>query len=229
MTTSGVTTGQMTARDIVTQALTLIGVARPGRVPSAADGILGLTSLNWALKSLQQMGANIWRTQDVTYTVLANTIATTLTPDVIDVISARVVIPNAYERTLARWERGEYADLPNKGVVGSPTCFTFVKETNDSMIRLWPVPYVDMTLTAQVARTIEDVTNLSQTIDLPQEWTETVFYMLADRLIDSFGVAESSPATAQRIAKRAQALLAASLDADRPGSVYMKPFGVRYG
>lgn len=228
MATSGTITGILTARQVIRKAMSLIGVLAAGRDPSAADAQFALDSLNWLMKSMQADGCNIWRQEETALAWPAGTASMDLDPRVMDVIEARWLQAPGYQRQLARWERGEYVSLPNKAQQGPPTSYYPFKNRDVFTLYMWMVPNTASTLYYTAARVIDDAGALDDNLDLPQEWTETVFYNLADRLLEPFGVVQSSPATAQRISLRAQALYQKMLDFDTPGSVYMGSAG-RYG
>lgn len=214
MATSGTINTTMTGRAVVTRALKLLAVTGAGQTVDAEDGADGLEALNWMLKSMQADGVNMWRESERTLVVAAGSIETLITPRVVDVQSARIV--TGYERTLARWERGEYDQLPNKTSTGIPSCYFLDQRLDETYMRLWPVPYQDMTVIYTAARVIEDVTDLDQTLDIPQMWLETVCYNLAVNLYPTFGGERI-----EAVKSRADQLYALMLNHDRPASIYM--------
>ncbi len=218
MATSGTINSTLTARAIVTRALKLLSVAGAGQTVDAEDGADGLEALNWMLKSMQAEGVNMWREDEVSQVVLAGEIETLITPRVVDIQSARIV--TGYQRTLARWERGEYDQIPNKISPGIPSCYFLDQRLNETYLRLWPVPSIDMTVIYTAARVIEDVTDLDQTLDIPQMWLEAVCYNLAVRLYPSFGGERIDAVRAE-----AERLYALMLNHDRPASIYMGGYG----
>jgi hypothetical protein len=223
MSTSGTINETFTARDVVTQAMTLITVLGGGETPSADDAAQGLTQLQWMLKSWQSDGCNLWREEDTTIVVPADTKTVTLDPRVMDIQEARVEIATDYQRILARWERGQYIVLPNKDVSGSPTVFYFRRKRDSVTMTLWPVPTEETNVYCTTARVIEDVTGLDQNLDVPQEWFETVTYNLAARLLDTFGITETRPVVASKIVAMARELYDKLSGFDRPSSVYLQP------
>ena len=223
MSTSGSISETFTARDVITQALTLITVLGGGETPSADDAAQGLTQLQWMLKSWQSDGCNLWREEEETIVFPAATETLTLDPRVLDVQEARVEIDPTFQRILARWERGEYITLPNKTAPGSPTIFYFRRKRDTVTMTLWPVPPVETNIFCTTARVIEDVTDLDQNIDVPQEWCETVTYNLAARLLDTFGITETRPVVASKIVAMARELYDKLSGFDRPSSVFLQP------
>ena len=223
MPTSNSINETFTARDVVTQALTLITVLGGGETPSADDAAQGLTQLQWMLKSWQSDGCNLWREEEETIVFPAATETVTLDPRVLDVQEARVEIDPTFQRILARWERGEYITLPNKTAPGSPTIFYFRRKRDTVTMTLWPVPPVETNIFCTTARVIEDVTDLDQNIDVPQEWCETVTYNLAARLLDTCGITETRPVVASKIVAMARELYDKLSGFDRPSSVFLQP------
>lgn len=218
MATSGTINSTMTGRAIVTRALKLLSVAGAGQTVDADDGADGLEALNWMLKSMQAEGVNMWRENEVSQVVLAGAIETLITPRVIDIQSARIV--TGYERTLSRWERGEYDQIPNKTSRGIPSCYFLDQRLGETYLRLWPVPSTDMTVIYTAARVIEDVTDLDQEVDVPQMWLEAICYNLAVRLYPSFGGERIDVVKAE-----ADRLYGLMLNHDRPASIYFGGYG----
>lgn len=225
MTTSGTIASALTAADYVRLAMEELGVLSSGEVPTAEEGATGMERLNWLLKSLQADGANLWRDTETTVTFPANTATMTLTPRPIDVIEARVIMSSTYQLQLTRWELGEYRQIPNKAAPGRPTCYVLDKARDDVTMTVWPVPTTDTDVIYSYARVIEDVTDLTQTLDVPQQWAETVWMNLAARLANTFGATRADPASVERVTQYAGILAQKLLDQDRPASVYMGPVG----
>lgn len=223
MATSGQISETFTARDTITQALKLITVCGGSETPGADDANDALQQLQWMLKGWQADGCNLWREEEETIVFPAATATVYLAPRVMDVQEARVLITPDYQRTLARWERGEYVTLPNKDTAGSPTIFYFRRLRDSVTMTLWPVPTEETSVYCTTARVIEDVTDLDQNLDVPQEWCECVTYGLASRLLDPFGIAETRPQIAGRITARATALYDQMSNFDRPSAVFFKP------
>lgn len=228
MTTSGVITSQMTVSDFVTAAMQELGVLSAGEEPSAEEMQLGIRSFNWMLKSWASKGANLWRETDGSVVWPANTATVTLSPYCIDVEDVRFVQSPTFERPLLRWEKGQYSVLPNKATPGNPSIYVVTKTASAIKMTLWPVPTAISTVKYTYVRVTEDVTDGSETVDLPQEWTEAGYLELAANLAQTFGVTRVDPATAQIVASRAQGLFQNLMDQDRPASIFMGPVGSRY-
>jgi hypothetical protein len=226
MTTSGSIISTLTVSEIIETAMREIGVLSSGEQPTGEETTDAIRSLNWMLKSMPAKGLNLFRETEGSVTFDAGVATVTLDPDCLDVVEARFVQSSTYERPLARWENGQYRQIPNKGQRGYPTAFYLNKQVAGVTMTLWPVPNTDATVLYTYSRVPQDVTDGSETIDLPQQWIETVYLMLAARLVQTFGVTRTDPATAQIVAQRAAALEQQMLDMDRPASVFM---GSQYG
>lgn len=225
MALSGNIGGTLVARDVARMAMILIGGPLDNGEVSAEDGLTITTMLNYMLKSWQADGCNLWRLSDETVTIPADTKTVTLDPRVLDVMEARYDGAVTYQRQLARYEWGDYRSLPNKNASGLPTCFSLNKQRTFIEMSVWPVPTEDIEISYSGARVIEDVEDLNNDLDLPQEWMETAYTCLAERLIPIYNVDALSAPVAARITARAKFLYDKLLDFDRAGSVFMKPWG----
>jgi hypothetical protein len=224
MATSGVISGLMTARDIVTAALQDLAVIAGNEVPNANDMALGIRHLNWMLKEWMADGCNLWREFEDAVVIPANTASVTLDPRVVDVLEMRRVISSTNEMSLSRWERADYDCLPNKIAQGAPTCFVPLKLRDTYEVRFWMVPTVDTTIKYTAARVIEDVADEDDNVDAPQEWTSTIVANLAARLMPAFGEQFQNVQTVRLAAQLYQQMRAY----DRPASYFMGTYEYGY-
>lgn len=212
MTTSGTISSALTVRQVLTRAYRQARIIASGETPTGDEMDTGIEILNLMLKSWQT-DCNLWRETEGEITV--TTAETVLDPRCIDILEARLV--TTHERPLTRWEWGEYVAIPNKAVIGNPSCFVFRRQRDTVSIVLWPVP-VSAVIAFTYARVIQDVTTLEETLDVPQEWLECITTNLAVRLAEDFGAMEYLPAT---VFQRAETLLTQMRDLDRPSSYFM--------
>lgn len=223
MATSGDISGTLTARDICRMAMLLIGGPLDDGEVSTENGLVMTTMLNFMLKSWQADGCNLWRLSDEALNIPANTASVVLDPRVLDVMEARYVQSSTFQRQLDRWEWGDYRSLPNKNAAGFPTCFALNKQRTEIIASFWPVPTEDTVIYYSGARVIDDVNDLNDEVDVPQEWVETVYTVLAERCIPWLNVDALSAPVANRVTARAKFLYDKLLSFDRPGSAYLKP------
>jgi hypothetical protein len=91
---------------------------------------------------------------------------------------------NSTEITMARLNRDDYTNLPNKNFTANqPFQYWFNRTIPQSEIYLWPVPsdpFVQMTV--WYSRQIMDVGDLYGELEVPQRWYEAVVMMLAHRM-----------------------------------------------
>lgn len=228
MTTSGITTGTMTAEEVVQAAMEELGVLSAGERAEAETLAVGLRALNWMLKSFSARGVNKWRETSLTITLPANAASVALPVWVEDVLSARAVVSSTFQRIMFRYERGQYNQLPNKLSPGQPVNFYVDRGRDVATLYFWPVPNTATQIILDVVRVIDDVTDGTQTLDVPTKWLEAVYLGLAARMAGTMGVTRVDPTTAQNIAMRAQAFEQILLDEDRPASIYMGSYDERF-
>ena len=118
-------------------------------------------------------------TQPVNYFRMRETGGNTL--DVIEMYAAN----NPTEIPLARMNRDDWTNLPNKVFQGRPLQYWFDRQRDYPVMRIWPV--TDTTnmfgqLTIWRERYIMDVGSLTDTLDIPQRWYEAIVWQLAWRL-----------------------------------------------
>jgi hypothetical protein len=216
--TSGTTAFSSTARDLVTDALDENGILPLGEDPTAAELDKCLRRLNAMLKSWQMQGA-LWKQETIEQTITAATATIALPTYVRGVNGARYVESATNERQMVRFERDEYNVLPNKAAAGSSTIF-YVQRAEDALVlHVWPVPTSNNAIKLDIDRAMDTVTNAGETVDFPEELTETVYANLAVRCCAIF---QKEPSAELMI--RAQILERQMLDNYRPASYFMEAY-----
>lgn len=132
---------------------------------------------------------------------------------------------NPYEITMARLNRDDYVNLPNKAFQGRPLQYWFDRQRDIPLMTLWPTPSLAFT-TNQVSiwrkRYIMDVGNSSNTLDIPQRWFDAVVYNLAVKLMES--IAEINMDVLPILAQKAQLMLNRAQAEERDNSpIYWSP------
>ena len=91
---------------------------------------------------------------------------------------------NSTEVTMARLNRDDYTNLPNKNFTANqPYQYWFDRTIPQPSIYLWPVPsdpFVQMTV--WYSRQIMDVGDLTDELEVPQRWYEATIMMLSHRM-----------------------------------------------
>lgn len=217
MTSSGETVFVNTAREIVTEALKQVAIIAIDEEPTSSEYKSCETRLNAMLKSWQTKGVT-WKQETIEVTVPANTDNIELDSSIRDVNGARFLENANNDRQLGRFERDEYYRLPNKAAIGAPTVYYVDRKTTAITLYIWQVPSQDITLSLDIDRKIDTITDASQTVDIPEEWFETVFYCLAVRCAPVFG-AQLRPDIFQKAAELERELF----DNYRPASYFIGP------
>ena len=229
------TKSQLNAGQIIRRAYRILGVLPSGGSPTADQTEQGLIALNFMLKGWQADGINLYRQEQLTIPVLAGMgipgMPVTLVDLALGLEEARWVVqsggPDQFERPLGVFSYIDYQTLPNKlaATTSGPSVIMFDKQAYSSDFYLWPPPSDGGILKMTIGRSVYDVTQSSDILDVPIEWTEGVIYNLADRLMDDEGVAAADPATAQRIVEHATVFYQKLLNFDRPNSIFIRPYG----
>ena len=147
--------------------------------------------------------------------------ATTGTLNQTQVVLANM--PN--EIPMARLNRDDYVNLPNKAFQGRPLQFWVDRLLNAPVLYLWPVPsaqFVTAQVVVWVKRYIMDVGTMTQEIEIPQRWYDAIVYVLASRLAE-----ETPTVDPQMIAildqKAQRSLLEAENEERDDSPIYLTP------
>ena len=91
---------------------------------------------------------------------------------------------NSTEVTMARLNRDDYTNLPNKNFTANqPYQYWFNRTIPQAKITLWPAPsnaFVQMTI--WYSRQIMDVGDLSGELEIPQRWNQAIQFLLAHQM-----------------------------------------------
>ena len=129
------------------------------------------------------------------------------------------------EIPMARLNRDDYVNLPNKAFQGRPLQFWVNRQLNNPILYMWPVPsaqFVTAQVIVWVKRYIMDVGTMTQEIEIPQRWYDAIVYILASR------IAEETPTVdPQMIAildqKAQRSLLEAENEERDDSPIYLTP------
>lgn len=117
------------------------------------------------------------------------------------------------EIPMARLNQDDYTNLPNKQFLGRPLQFWYDRQRDTQYITLWPIPNQAAVFSQIVTwrrRYIMDVGSLTQNVDVPQRWYNTIVYMLAYQLaLETPEVDPSLVPTLKSLADEAFAITAA--------------------
>lgn len=216
MTTSGVTTLELTARDFAYKAMRDGQILPSGDDPTADELADVILELNLMLKEWETKGYTLWRQETASVAITGATNPTTLDDDVYDVAAARFETSATNERPLTLFDRDQYKILPNKAQAGNPSIYYVDRQRDQVDLYVWPVPASNSTVNIDYLRKIEVVTNATETLDIPQDWQGGVLAILTKRVCTMFGYP-----VPDEIALRAVELEAEIQAQDRPPSYFM--------
>jgi len=131
---------------------------------------------------------------------------------------------NSTEITMARLNRDDYTNLPNKNFTANqPFQFWFDRTIPQPTMYLWPTPsnaFVQMTV--WYSRQIQDVGALQGQLEIPQRWYEAVVMMLAHRM--SLELPQVAPDRIAYLEKMADTYLMQAENEERDKSpIYLAP------
>lgn len=205
-----------TARDVVMGAMRDLGVIGLADEPEAEELRYGLNQLDLMLRALAAEGLVPWTSEDGQATFEAGEAEAVLTPRPAAVSEARF-LSTGYQRSLFRWEAGEFAMIPNKVQRGTPVRFEIRENPTEVRMRLWPVPNAPTTIAYSYTREIEPV-SASSVIDVPAMWGDALRKMLKARLTPF--MPEGLP---QYVLVEAEIAKQRLLDFERPESYQLGP------
>lgn len=223
MTTSGVTSLSLTAREVVKRAMKELGALAIGEEPEAAELEDGILSLNMMLKTWGQQD-NLFREESGTMTVPGGVAAAALPSGVRSIVGLWHIESATNERMLTGWNRMQYYSMPNRAAVGKPTIFYASTGRDQDDLYLWPVSATDVELRIIYNRSPEVVTDGDETLDVPEDWIEAVVLGLAARMAPMLGASDAAPQRVAQIEARAGAAYQMLLDLDRPDSYFFEPY-----
>lgn len=155
---------------------------------------------------------------DVFTSLLNWRVAETLTGTVVPF--SATFCDNWTEIPMSKTAQDDYAQLPNKGFPGRPLQFWFDKQRDNARFWLWPVGSDSVTYQCVVwgHRQIEDVGELSNTLDVPQRWMNAVISTLAPYICLELPKDKVPPGRLQELIGMAAAILKDVQDAEIDGA-----------
>lgn len=228
MSTSGSTNFNLVANQIIDKAFHRLGKASEGEAMSPRMYEDGRSSLNLILKRLGTNERLFLKTEG-SLSLVADQEGYTLTsPFPLRIQSVRRRhTDDTIDTPLREMSRQEYFDLPTKSSnSGTPVAYYFDPQRASGVLYVWPPPSTtvaaDNTLRLTYLRRIEDMDSTTDDLDMPQEWLDSIVWLLADDLETEYPVNDAR--LAQKIERKA-AQAKADLDWwDTEGtSIYFQP------
>lgn len=123
-------------------------------------------------------------------------------PGVLD-IAEFVVANNALEIPIAKINRDDYMNMPNKAFTGQPTMFYYDRQVNIPNLIVWPAPqdtYTFWQIVATTQRQIMDVGTMTQQIEVPAGAFLFIIATLAWHLSMTIDEAKANPTMLKEVA-----------------------------
>lgn len=198
MSTSGVTTYQLTRDELITAALRKLGVVAQGQTPDVEAINNGAMGLNMVVSFLRNMGMPLWARKTYSFTPVASTGSydigvgkTFNTPYPLHVLQA-------YRQDGSNTTKVYMQVIPNfnfnlypTSSGGLPIQLNYQPKVNYGTINLWPTP--DTTATSSTVTIVyqapfEYFNAATDTMDFPEEWYLPLVYKLACVLAPEWGI-----------------------------------------
>jgi len=162
MATSGTTTFTLQIDDVIEEAYERCGI----ETRSGYDLKSAKRSLNLLLQGMQNEHAALWKMTRTTLSLVQGQTTYTLDDKVLD-ISDVVLTRSSVDTTMLRINRSDYQNRPNKTTESRPSQYYFEKTATPTLY-IYPAPENSTdTLSYYNQERIEDVTQYTETIDIP--------------------------------------------------------------
>lgn len=221
MSTSDSIDYNLNAGEVIRHAVVKLNLLPAGQTIPAEMQARAVTELNVMLKEWTVHPA-LWSLTEGYINLVANTTGYSLTPRPYRIIAMRYRNAAGVDLPMTEMTRQDYYDLPLKYTTGIPTQWHFDPQRGTSSIYIWQALASVTTETLRVTyqRRYEDVDDVSNDLDIPQEHFSTVMFNLAARLADNYG---RKGEHINRIIQRAAVLEKDMKDADRPEFITFEP------
>lgn len=146
------------------------------RVSTSAMRSLQLALIGWANK-----GTNIWQIDQVSVSVAIGANIFPTATSTIDLLELNVV-EFGRETPLAAISREDYMAIPDKTIRSRPTQYWVEKILPSPIIHFYPAAIQAYTFRYNRIRQTQDFDELTQTPEIPVQWTEAMVAELAARL-----------------------------------------------
>jgi len=199
MSTSGVTTNQLTQYQFIDAALRTLGVLALDQTPETTQYANALIKLNGLVGELRVKGLQIFQRTTYTMSLVNGTSSYTIgtgqtlnTPYPIHLLQAIRLDANASTRIdMDIIANSNFNRLPSNSS-GVPIQVTYQPKINLGVVQLWPTPdsYSATNITIQLTylRPLEYFSASTDTADFPEEWVSAIIYNLAVRLAPEYGI-----------------------------------------
>lgn len=200
MALSGSSNYNLNREEMIIEGYGVLGIGSEGESLTARESTDGATALNMILKSLHNLGVNMWSVKTEEITPILNQQTYTLGEAGADVTMDRPLdILEVYYRETAsttdtpiiKNSREEYWYLSDKSSTGLPVSFYYDAQLILGEFNIWPVADAnvvsDYTYQVIYRKPIDDLDLVTDDIEIPQEWYRAIKFMLAADLSYNMG------------------------------------------
>ena len=200
MSTSGVSTFNITRDQLITGALRMLGVVAQGETPTNVQILEAAEALNMLVKAYEADGMPLWGIETYGITLVAGQSTYVIgtgqqvsIPKPLKVIQAwNKVLSSGVDIPMRILTKQEYNVLGNKTTTGNPIQLHYQPKLTYGELYVFPVPTSIEQAQNKVyivyQRPFEDFLNSGDNPDFPQEWLDALKYGLAARLAPEYGV-----------------------------------------
>jgi hypothetical protein len=182
MATSGTSLYTLQIDEIAEEAFERIGVLQP----TGNDLRSARRSLNLLLQELGNRGELLWSTETTTLGIPGGSKVVTLAADTLAVTTVTVRRTGSTDNEI--WlnpvTSEDYRLFPNKDQTGRPVAYVYNRERDAGSITLWPVPDAAYDVTFERRRRLHDITQYTETLDIPSRFLPAIIAGLAWALAD---------------------------------------------
>lgn len=199
MSTSGITTNQLTRNQFIEAALRTLGVLALDQTPSATEYTNASVKLNALIGEFRAKGLQVWQRTAYTMNLTNGTSTynigvgqTINTPYPLHLLQAvRLDSTQGTRITMDVIADYNFNLLPANSS-GVPIQVTYQPKLNLGVIKVWPTPdsyaATNVSILLTYLRPIEYFNSSTDTADFPEEWVSAIIYGLAVRMAPEYGV-----------------------------------------
>jgi hypothetical protein len=187
---------------------------------SSADNMAWKSEV--AFPTAQTIGAGLWLCADPDMPATARYWRVRDASGTLPTVSSLVFSTTPYEVPMAKLNGDDYQNLPNKSLTvpqGSKSLQYWFDKQIAPRIVIWPASQgaVDQ-IVIWTQRHIQDVGALTNTLDIPQRWLESIILTLACRCALELPAGELAPGRYELLSAEAQSHLATAEDGESDGA-----------
>jgi hypothetical protein len=235
MALSASTNWSMTAGDVISAALRLMGVGLNGETVTTAETNDTLEALEGLLKLYSVLGLKLWMRRNESITLVASDGDMSLGPsgDVtmdrpVDVLDSYLRDSNNIDIPVTVMSREEYRALTDKTSTGTPNQIHYDPQLTNGVLYIWPVPdstaASEYTLELNYIKPLDDADATTNDVEIPQEWFLALKWNLAKEIMMEYDIPEEKQKRIEKYANfyRKQA---ERTDIEDNRSIYIRPSG----